>query len=244
MFHMALVAVFIGTVGCRNAFFSKLKEAKQTTKNLEIRQDDATDDPSLEYEQWDCNTCILADGYTYCQWPDQFHDDGGCLPNVSDGYHTPCSEEDGEKIVDACPADKLELFHHVFEGYKLHQMCESKEFEDCDKPAAQILCEKCQYMSKECDDSGNMVQCFDGTCIDGSYVCDGEVDCPEYEDVDDDGNSVKFKHNEDEYLCPDWMKEAEEYDEYTNLLNEFTKLLQEYELDILNSFKLILQKLQ
>ena len=96
----------------------------------------------------------------------------------------------------------------------------------------------------ECDDSGNMVQCFDGTCIDGSYVCDGEVDCPEYEDVDDDGNSVKFKHNEDEYLCPDWMKEAEEYDEYTNLLNEFTKLLQEYELDILNSFKLILQKLQ
>lgn len=44
--------------------------------------------------------------------------------------------------------DKLELFHNVYEGYKLHQMCESKEFKDCDNPAAQILCEKCQYMSK------------------------------------------------------------------------------------------------
>ena len=76
-----------------------------------------------------------------------------------------------------------------------------------------------------------MVQCFDGTCIDGSYVCDGEVDCPDYEDIDDDGNSVKFKHNEDEYLCPDWMREAEEYDEYTNLLNELTNLLDEYEED-------------
>ena len=83
----------------------------------------------------------------------------------------------------------------------------------------------------ECDDSGTMVQCFDGTCIDGSYVCDGEVDCPDYEDIDDDGNSVKFKHNEDEYLCPDWMREAEEYDEYTNLLNELTNLLDEYEED-------------
>ena len=113
----------------------------------------------------------------------------------------------------------------------------------------EIVCQSISFAYLlECDEfssiPGAMVQCFDGTCIDGSYVCDGEVDCPEYEDVDDDGNSVKFKHNEDEYLCPDWMKEAEEYDEYTNLLNEFTKLLGEYELDILNSFKLILQKLQ
>ena len=44
--------------------------------------------------------------------------------------------------------DKAELFHNVFEGYKLRQMCESEEFNDCDNLVTQILCEKCQYMSK------------------------------------------------------------------------------------------------
>lgn len=80
----------------------------------------------------------------------------------------------------------------------------------------EIMCQPISFAYLlECDDSGNMVQCFDGTCIDGSYVCDGEVDCPEWEDVDDDGNLVKFKDNEDEYLCPEWMIGAEEYpDEY------------------------------
>ena len=66
-------------------------------------------DPSLNYEEWDCKTCNAANGYTYCQWPDQFNDGewrGGGLPNVSDGYYTPCNEEDGEQIVDKCPGEE------------------------------------------------------------------------------------------------------------------------------------------
>ena len=62
-------------------------------------------DPSLDYEQWDCETCYAADGYTYCQWSDQFHADGGCLPNVSDGHHTPCNEDEVDQIVDTCPGE-------------------------------------------------------------------------------------------------------------------------------------------
>ena len=59
-------------------------------------------EPSV-YELWDCKTCQAKDGFTYCQWPDQFNTDGGCLPNVSDGTHIPCGEEDGDVIVRTCP---------------------------------------------------------------------------------------------------------------------------------------------
>jgi len=113
--------------------------------------------------------------------------------------------------------DKAELFYNVFEGYKLHQMCESEEFRICNNLAAQILCEKCRYKSKECDDSGTMAKCMDGTCIEVSYVCDGKVDCPELrideydEDAEDEEDMYKKKKfNEDEYLCPKWMFGAEE----------------------------------
>ena len=57
---------------------------------------------SSDYELWDCKTCQANDGFTYCQWPDQFNADGGCLPNVSDGTHIPCGEEDGDVIVQTC----------------------------------------------------------------------------------------------------------------------------------------------
>ena len=63
----------------------------------------------------------------------------------------------------------------------------------------------------ECDDSGTMVQCYDGTCIDGNLVCDGEVDCPDYEYEDVDGNLVNSKDNEDEYLCPEWWMGTVEF---------------------------------
>ena len=56
-----------------------------------------------DYELWDCETCQANDGFTYCQWPEQFNVDGGCLPNVKDGRHIPCGEEGGDTIVDTCP---------------------------------------------------------------------------------------------------------------------------------------------
>ena len=69
-------------------------------------------EPSV-YELWDCKTCQAKDGFTYCQWPDQFNADGGCLPNVSDGTHIPCGEEDGDVIVRTCPGIWLCLIFFV-----------------------------------------------------------------------------------------------------------------------------------
>merc|ERR1719226_263182 len=61
----------------------------------------------LNYESWDCETCQAHDGFTYCQWPDQFNADGGCLPNMNDGLHAPCGEEEGDVIVETCPGTSM-----------------------------------------------------------------------------------------------------------------------------------------
>ena len=54
------------------------------------------------YENWRCNKCHSTPGFTYCRWEDQFHSDGGCLPNVPDGDHVPCGGEAGDVVVEDC----------------------------------------------------------------------------------------------------------------------------------------------
>ena len=48
---------------------------------------------------------MATNGYTYCLWPNQFNEDGGCWPNVRDGYHIPCGEEEEDHILDTCPGE-------------------------------------------------------------------------------------------------------------------------------------------
>jgi len=54
------------------------------------------------YELWSCKQCQTNNGFTYCQWPNQFNPDGGCLPNIGDGQNVPCGETDGGVIVKTC----------------------------------------------------------------------------------------------------------------------------------------------
>jgi len=54
MFRIALVFILIAMVECRNDFFSKLQERRNTKKNLEMRQEDT----AQGRQQSECNQCI------------------------------------------------------------------------------------------------------------------------------------------------------------------------------------------
>jgi len=111
-----------------------------------------------DYEQWDCETCQAHDGFTYCQWPEQFNADGGCLPNVNDGRHIPCGEEDGDVIVELCPApvmskDDIKMEDDMVSEIDAKAPCWGGTYEkcaqNCESVVPDIALEICKFACRQ-----------------------------------------------------------------------------------------------